>query len=237
MEQINPTRMELLARRAQMALAQQGHNLLKEKRNALWKELMKTMDVVMRGSEELEQAASKARHALAWAEGLDGRETVQSAAFAAQRNVSIEVGGANVMGVPVPVIERIQLARLTTQRGYSLASTSSHIDEAATRFEDEIELVVELAASEMRLRRLAEEIRKTTIRVNALETVLIPRLAAQRAYIESVLDEREREDTFRLKRVKAALERKRARGMPPITTSAGERNSSARRGTGSVRFE
>lgn len=208
MEQVNPTRMELLAKRAQIALAQQGRDLLKEKRNALWKELMKTADVVMRGSNELEQVAGEARRALAWAEAFDGREVVQSAAFAARRDVSIQVTGMNVMGVPVPLIERKKLARSSGQRGYSLASTSHRIDLAAARFEDELELVIELAASEMRLRRLAEEIRKTTIRLNALEMVLLPRLEAQRTYIESVLEEREREDTFRLKRVKAAISRK-----------------------------
>ncbi len=209
MEQVNPTRMELLAKRAQLALAEQGRNLLKDKRNALWKELMKTARSVMRESSALETLAGEARRALAWAEALDGREGVQSAAFAARRNVSIEVIGANVMGVAVPVIERKKLARSNVQRGYSLASTSSRVDAAAARFEDELELMIEIAAGEMRLRRLSEEIRKTTIRVNALEMILLPRLEAQKAYIEAVLDEREREDTFRLKRVKAAIARKR----------------------------
>lgn len=209
MEQVNPTRMELLAKRAQLALAGQGRDLLKEKRNALWKELLKTAHSVMGESSALDQLAGEARQALAWAEALDGRERVQSAAFAARRNVTIEVTGANVMGVAVPAIERKKLARSNVQRGYSLASTSSRVDGAAARFEDELELVIELAAEEMRLRRLSEEIRKTTRRVNALETILLPRLEAQRAYIESVLEEREREDTFRLKRVKAALARKR----------------------------
>ncbi len=208
MEQVNPTRMELLAKRAQIALAEQGRDLLKEKRNALWKELLKTARVVLHGSSELEQLASAARHALAWAEAHDGREAVQSAAFAARRNVSIDVTAVNVMGVSVPVIERKKLARSTVQRGYSLAGTSSRVDTAAARFEDELELVIELAAGELRLRRLSEEIRRTTIRVNALELIVLPRLEAQRSYIESVLDEREREDTFRLKRVKATLARK-----------------------------
>jgi V/A-type H+-transporting ATPase subunit D len=126
------------------------------------------------------------------------------------------VTAANVLGVPVPVIERKRLVRSSVQRGYSLASTSSRIDAAAARFEEELELVIERAAGELRLRRLAEEIRKTTIRVNALEIIMLPRLAAQRAYIERVLDEREREDMFRLKRVKAAIRRTRGWRSPPV---------------------
>jgi V/A-type H+-transporting ATPase subunit D len=203
MESINPSRMELLIKRAQIALARQGRDLLKEKRNALWQELMKTADVALRGSAELEQIAVAARRALAWAEALDGREAVLSAAFAARRDVSIEVTAANVVGMPVPIIERKQLVRSSVQRGYSLASTSSRIDAAARCFEEELELVIELAAREMRLRRLAEEIRKTTICVNALEVIVLPRLEAQLVYIRRVLDEREREDLFRLKRMRA----------------------------------
>ncbi len=60
----------------------------------------------------------------------------------------------------------------------------------------------------MRLRRLAEEIGRTTRRVNALDNVLIPRLETEHNYIQMVLEERAREDLFRLKRVKVKLERR-----------------------------
>jgi V/A-type H+-transporting ATPase subunit D len=167
------------------------------------------VDVVFRESAKLEELAAEARQALAWAEALDGREVVSSAALAARRNISLEVRGINVMGVPLPEIESKNMVRVDTQRGYSMASTSSRIDRAALRFEEELEMVIELAASEMRLRRLVEEIRKTTIRVNSLEVNLLPRLNAQCTYIENVLNEREREDLFRLKRIKEAIGQKR----------------------------
>lgn len=203
LDHVAPTRMELLARRAQLALARQGRDLLQEKRNALWKELLKTMDLVLRESGELERAAGAARRALAQAEAVEGREAVESAAFAAHRGVAVEVTTASVMGVTVPSIQRPPLARATIDRGYSLATTSAWVDEAAARYEEQLEMVIDLAAGELRLRRLADEIRKTTVRVNALETVVLPRLAADCARIECVLEEREREDLFRLKRVKA----------------------------------
>ena len=170
---------------------------------------MRTADQVLRRSDELDQAATTARHALARAEALDGREAVQSAAFAAKRNVSIDVKSVSLMGVHVPEIERKRLARAATQRSYSLASTTARIDMAAACYEDELDWVIELAAGEMCLRRLAEEVRKTTVRVNALDMVLLPMLQAQRKIIERVLSEREREDIFRLKRVKSAVQSKR----------------------------
>ncbi len=208
MEQVKATRAELLAKKSQIALARQGRDLLKEKRNALLRELMRTAEQVMRSSDELEQTVGEATTALALAEAIDGPETVRSAAFAARGQVTLEVTGTNIMGVPVPVIERKSVARNPLNRGYSLPTVSSRIDAVAEAFETLLDQTIEVADSEMRLRRLAEEIGRTTRRVNALDNVLIPRLETQRNYVQMVLEEREREDLFRLKRVKLKLERR-----------------------------
>ena len=124
----------------------------------------------------------------------------------------LEVSGANIMGVPVPVIEQKSVARGPLSRGYSLPGVSSRIDGAAEAFETQVDLIIELATSEMRLRRLAEEVGRTTRRVNALDNVLIPRFEEQRNYVEMVLEEHAREDLFRLKRVKVKLQRQRTGG-------------------------
>ncbi|MBN1218665.1 MAG: V-type ATP synthase subunit D [Anaerolineae bacterium] len=207
MEQVRATRAELLAKKSQIALARQGRDLLKEKRNALMRELMRTAEQVMRSSDELEQSVGEATMTLAVAEALDGPEAVRSAAFAAGGQLTLEVSGANIMGVPVPVIEQKSVARNPLTRGYSLPTVSGRIDAVAEAFEILLDQIIEVAESEMRLRRLAEEIGRTTRRVNALDNVLIPRLDAQRNYIQMVLEEREREDLFRLKRVKMKMER------------------------------
>ncbi len=220
MEQTTPTRMELLAKRTQLVLAEQGRELLTEKRTALMRELMTVAHHVMRSSNELEQAAGSARRALAMAEAIDGREAVCSASFAAQGEVSLHVEVSNIMGVSIPAIEQRSVTRSSLDRGYSLSGTSARIDAVAEHFEEEVNLIIELANSELRLRRLAEEIQKTSRRVNALDNVLIPRLLDERDYIQGVLDERERESLFRLKRVKQVLEKKRS-SPPTATSSAG----------------
>jgi len=184
-------KVELLAKKKQIVLAYQGRDLLKEKRNALLQEFMRTAEQVMRGSDELERNVGESAAALALAEALDGPEAVRSAAFAARAQVTLEVTGVNVMGVPVPLIETKSVARSPLDRGYGLSSVSGRIDAAAQAFETQLDLIIELAASEMRLRRLAEEIGRTTRRVNAMDNVLIPRLEAQRDYIHMVLEERD----------------------------------------------
>ena len=208
MEQVKATRAELLAKKSQIGLARQGRDLLKEKRNALLRELMRITEQVMGSSAELEQSVGEAMLALAVAEALDGPEAVRSAAFAAGGQFTLNVTGANIMGVPVPVIEQKSVARGPLSRGYNLSTVSSRIEVTAEAFEALLDLTIEVAESEMRLRRLAEEIGRTTRRVNALDNVLLPRLETQRDYIQMVLEEREREDLFRLKRVKMKLERR-----------------------------
>ncbi len=207
MQKVSSTRMELLAKKAQIALAQQGRELLEQKRTALMREFLSVADRVLAGSDVLQQSAAEARRALARAEVVAGTEAVRSAAMATRGELTLDVRSANVMGVRVPVIEQKRVARSALGRGYSLVGTSVTIDEAAAAFETEVDSVIQLAESELRLTRLAAEIQRTSRRVNALEHVLIPRLIAERDYIQLALDERERADHFRLKRVKSDLQR------------------------------
>ena len=113
------------------------------------------------------------------------------------------------MGVPVPVIEKKSLVLSVLDRGYSITGVSGRIDEVAENYELELDLITGLAETETALRRLGEEIQMNRRRVNALEQVLIPELQRQAKYIRITIDEREREDLFRLKKVKKILERKK----------------------------
>ncbi len=115
--------------------------------------------------------------------------------------MTVQAGVTSIMGVRVPDISYVPVGRLCTSRGYSLAATSPRIDAVADRFEAEVDLLLRVAADEVRLRRLAVAIGTTTRRVNALEHVVIPRLVAERNRIQAVLEAREREEHFRLKRV------------------------------------
>jgi V/A-type H+-transporting ATPase subunit D len=209
MRKISSTRTALLARKEQIKLARQGHELLEQKRRALMEELLRVADVVMAESETLQQVAAAAQRALARACATAGEETVKSVALASRDILPLRIGSINVMGVTVPVIEQTRVTRPAYDRGYSVIGTSTTLDEAAAAFEAEVDMIVQLAESELRLRRLIGEIQRTSRRVNALKNILIPQLEAETSYIQMTLDERERADHFRLKLAKRALERKR----------------------------
>lgn len=209
MRKVSVTRMELLVRKAQITLARQGRDLLEQKRTALMKEFMRIADTVMERSDALQQAAANARQDLAWAEAFAGTEAVKSAAMASRSELPLQVSSVSVMGVKVPQIEQKRVSRSVLGRGYSIVGTSITIDEVAEAFETEVDSIIKLAESELRLTRLASEIQRTSRRLNALDHLLIPRLEAERDFIQMALDERERSDHFRLKLVKRILERKR----------------------------
>jgi V/A-type H+-transporting ATPase subunit D len=209
MEQVNPTRMELIKKKTQIKLAEQGRDLLREKMDALIQEFFRIMESVSKSRDELEVVANAAQRSLLTALAVDDSVTLKSASFATRKGLFIDIKGKNIMGVPVPVLEKKRVSKSILERGYSIISTSGRIDEAAEKFEMELDLIIGLAETETSLKRLGGEIQMTRRRVNALEQVLIPDLKKQAKYIKNTIDEREREDLFRLKKVKKIIERKK----------------------------
>jgi V/A-type H+-transporting ATPase subunit D len=209
MEQINPTRMELIKKNAQIKLAEQGRDLLREKMDALIQEFFHIMESVSQSRDELEILSNAAQHSLLIAMAVDDPVTLRSASFATRRGITLDIKGKNIMGVPVPIIEKRRFVKSLFERGYSILGVSGRIDETAEKFEAELDLIISLAETETALRRVGGEIQMTRRRVNALEQILIPELKRQAKYIEITIDERDREDLYRLKKVKKIIERKK----------------------------
>lgn len=211
MEEVRPTRAELLERRSQITLAQQGMDLLKQKRDALLIEFMSVMDETLRLSGSLQKNVSEAQYALAVAKAVDGTVALRSAGMATKGEIVVDMTGTRIMGVSVPVVTKGESPiRSSFTRGYAVTGVSSRVDETADKFERILDVIIEYAGIETRLKRLGEEINKTNRRVNALEQITIPALREQVTYIRQTLDERAREDLFRLKKVKRKIEKKKA---------------------------
>jgi len=202
MEQVSATRSELLARRARLALARRGRVLLEEKREQLMLEFRRAADLVLVEAGELDKISASGRHALALAEVAEGPEAVRSAALAARRKIVLVARPVVVAGVEIAEIEYEPIGRGRFTRGYTAEGSSAHIDAVAAEFEAAIEQLLRLAAYEVRLRRLSQEIGITNRRVNALVTVVIPQLEYETRLILSRLEERERQEIYRFKRIK-----------------------------------
>jgi V/A-type H+-transporting ATPase subunit D len=181
-------------------------DLLKKKRDALLREFLPIIDETMRLSLRLERATADAQAALALASAVEGKTVLRSVSFATKGEVLVDISGTHVMGVPIPVIRKAETPIKTElERGYSITGVGARIDQTAEKFEEIVDLMIESADIETRLRRLGEELQKTNRRVNALENTVIPELEEQVKFIFSSLDERAREDHFRLKKVKKKI--------------------------------
>ena len=209
MEQVRPTRMELMRLKAQIRLAEQGRDLLRQKMDALIQEFFKILTPYPSPATSWNRSRRQLDLALMIAEAVDDPVTLRSASFASRRSITIDISGKNIMGVPVPVIEKKRVSKTMLERGYGIITTSARIDETAERYKLELDLLIKLAEIETAMRRLGTEIQMNRRRVNALEQILIPELQGQAKYIENAIEEREREDLFRLKKVKSIIERKK----------------------------
>jgi V/A-type H+-transporting ATPase subunit D len=206
LEGVNPTRMELLKLKDREKLAVKGHGLLKEKRNALIMEFFNILERVKGSRNEVEKKMAEAFEDLTTAQIVMGDLAVKKAAVSVKESVKVDIDSRSVMGVVVPILEAETSQRNMVQRGYGFMDTSAKLDEAARKFEESINLILELAEIEKTIVLLAEEIESTKRRVNALEHIIIPRVENTVKYIEMRLEEMERENFVRLKMIKKAME-------------------------------
>jgi len=208
---VRPTRMELLILKDRRDLAARGYELLREKQDALVREFFAILSEAKKLREEMESAVSRAFASLIEAKLVEGGTKLEELALGAKSFIELQVATRNVMGVGVPIF-RVTQKEDQRRIHYSLAGTSAAVDEAAQTVRDALGRIVRLAEVEATVKRLAGEIEKTKRRVNALNYVVLPRINNTIRYIELMLEEQEREDLFRMKRVKAMLERKEAAG-------------------------
>lgn len=206
MERVPSTRMGLLVTRGRRQVALKGAELLRSKREALASEFVRLTRGVIAGREQLATRLREATRALTLARALQGDETLASLALAAAREIPLAIERRKVWGIPSPEVKGPQLVRASDARGASPVGWGLAAAEAARRHEEALETLIAISSQEMRLKRLGEEIRKASRKINALEQVLIPGLDQDIARIEVALEEREREAIGRLKRFKASRE-------------------------------
>ncbi len=200
---IKPTRSELIELKKKIKLAGGGHKLLKMKRDGLILEFFELLNKAKDVRSELDAAYAAANEKIGLAKAVEGTVSIKSTAFALKDIPTIELESKNVMGVVVPKIESSQIRKNLCKRGYGIIGTSSCLDEAVEAHETLVEKIIVAAEIETAMKKLLDDIEQTKRRVNALEFRVIPELTEAERFIELRLEEMERENTFRLKRIKA----------------------------------
>jgi len=199
---IKPTRSELIKLKKRIKLAQSGYGLLKKKRDGLILEFFKILKEVKKLRGKISEDYKDALEKIARARLLETDTSLESIALAVKDKPRVEVSQRNIMGVIVPKVSSEAGKKGVMLRGYGITSSSASVDDAAEGFEKVIESIVIAAEVETSMKKVLAEIDSTKRRVNALEFEVIPKMRSARDFITLRLEEMERENVFRLKRIK-----------------------------------
>jgi len=207
---VKPTRKNLMAIEDRIELSERGHDTLEQKRDGLIMEFMDILDQAQDVRSEVSENYETAQRKIDMARAMEGDVAVRGAAAALKEHPEITTQSKNIMGVVVPQIESSKVKKSLDERGYGLLGSSARIDEAADAYEELLESIILAAEVETAMKKMLTEIETTKRRVNALEFTLLPNLYENQEYIEQKLAEKEREEIFRMKKIKAKKEEEEA---------------------------
>ena len=193
-----PTKGNLLSTKKSLELARMGYELLDRKRNILIREMMQLIDKANALRDEIDTTYAKAYRALQKANTTLG--VCQNIAKSVPVEDGISITFRSVMGVEIPTV---RLKEEKPALHYSLDNTNSHLDYAYICFHRVKQITISLAEIENSVYRLANAIKKTQSRANALRNIIIPNFEQTVKFIADALDEKEREEFSRLKVIKA----------------------------------
>ena len=202
LKDVKPTRSQLIELKKRITLSKKSYKLLKMKRDGLIMEFFKMLEDAKKIRASVGENYKKGEQAIHIAQAVEGAVPIRSAAQALVKSPVITTGKKNVMGVVVPTISGESVRTPLLERGYGIIGTSPRIDEAANRYEALVETIIKAAEVETSIKKMLDEIEKTKRRVNALEFKVIPELEQARDFIRLRLEEMERENVFRLKKIK-----------------------------------
>ena len=203
---IAPTKSNLISAQASLKFSQNGFELLDKKRNVLIREMMGLINRAKNIQDRIDSTFMQAYEALQVANMTEGISTVESIAGSIDEADDYEILLRSVMGVEIP---SLKFTKKNLEPTYSFYRTNNAFDIAVMKFQQIKYLIYELAEIENSVYRLAMEVKRTQKRTNSLQNIQIPKFKGLVKYIQDVLEEKEREDFFRLKMVKKKNARKK----------------------------
>ncbi len=196
---VAPTKANLIRAKSFLEFSEKGFDLLDKKRNVLIREMMGLTEKAKEIQHKMEVVFSEAYKALQIASISIGMHRINEIGLSIPIEENYQVLLRSVMGVEIPTVKYEKKDLIAH---YGFYRTNPAIDIAVKKFHEIKYLIYDLAEMENSIYKLAMEIKKTQKRANALEKIQIPKYTAQIKIMEEVLEEKEREDFFRLKRVK-----------------------------------
>ncbi len=197
-KQVFPTKGNLIASKKSNALAKMGYELMDRKRNILTREMMELVEDVRILREQITDTYHRAYQALQEANITQG--VIMDLAEAIPIDNGIQVTYHSVMGVEIP---KLHYEHNKMVFCYGMEKSNSKLDYAYECFHEVKQLTITLVEVENGVYRLANAIRKSQKRANALKNIVIPGFEHDIKFITEALEEKEREEFSRQKVIKA----------------------------------
>ncbi|KAM7347763.1 V-type proton ATPase subunit D 1 [Cochliomyia hominivorax] len=197
---IFPSRGAQMLMKGRLAGAQKGHGLLKKKADALQMRFRMILGKIIETKTLMGEIMKEAAFSLAEAKFTTGDFNQVVLQNVTKAQIKIRTKKDNVAGVTLPVFESYQDGADTYELA-GLARGGQQLAKLKKNYQSAVKLLVELASLQTSFVTLDEVIKITNRRVNAIEHVIIPRIDRTLAYIISELDELEREEFYRLKKI------------------------------------
>ncbi|XP_059607371.1 V-type proton ATPase subunit D-like [Phlebotomus argentipes] len=198
---IFPSRGALMVVKNRLASAQRGHDLLKQKSEVLemrFRQILSNIFAMKSLMGEVMKEAAFSMTEAKFATGDFGQIVLENAT---QAQMKILTRREDVAGVSLPVFEVIQDGADVYEL-IGLSRGGEKISKLKQNYQNAVKLLVDLATQQTAFLKLDDIVKTTNRRVNAIEYFVIPRIERTLTYIISELDEMEREDFYRLKKIR-----------------------------------
>jgi V/A-type H+-transporting ATPase subunit D len=186
----------------QLVFAEEGYDLLEQKRQILIFELMSRLGRVREVERKIAESLRRAHAAVREATLDIGSSALDRVSLGAKQDLDLKLAGQHLMGLTIP---RVMFRAGPPGIPFGVGGTSANTDVARRRFVELLPLLAELAELQNAVMQLARELRKTQRRCNALSKIFIPSYRETLTYISGTLEERERESLTILKIVRDRL--------------------------------
>ncbi len=201
---ISPNRSELLKLKTRVKTASKGHSLLKKKRDGLVMDFFKLLENAKDLRKDMIKTYISAEDSLKKTRILSYDLELKLYSKTTKGRNLIDFQSKNIMGLSVPQIKSDFKKRDLIERARTIYSSQT-MDETIKQYENLVHQIIIVAEIETAMIRLLDEIEKTKRRVNGLEFNIIPELKASEKFVKLSLEEQERDNTIRLKKIKAKL--------------------------------
>jgi len=192
---VPPTKNTLLKLKKQVKFLEEGHDLLERKRELLTRLVFERIGEYRRLRSNAQQALNEAFRCLSLTHLRMGSRGIRQASLGAEPALKVDILPRRALGVEYPAVtaERVPL------KPVGLLGTDASLDTTRDNLANAAIVLARLAEVEIALHRLLEEQRKAQKRVNALKYNIIPLYRRTIHFIQSSLEEEERNTLFQVK--------------------------------------